>query len=466
VTWQPSKPWLLIASAFVLACCSRPLPVRSIDGGRYGQVKLIEPVHPQAVVIFFTDQNGTTSASNVAADRLARTGALVVEVNTPSYLKRLSHVDEKCHYLAGDAEGLAHQLERSLRFPHYLTPILAGPGVGGGIAELALAQAPAVTIAGAVSVDPSTRLLTTAPMCPASGAGSSAGDFSHGTRGSMPGYWTVGLTPNAPSGSREYFSALRRAGTAVDIHQLADETLGEDLAGLIVLHYSKAKPARDLATLPLIPLPVNHPSKLMAVLLSGDGGWRDLDKTIAEQLQRQGIPVVGWDSLRYFWTGRTPQQTSDDLSRVIQAYMVKWRATDVALIGYSFGADVLPFAYHRLSPDLRSHVKLLALLAFASSADFQVRVGGWLGLPPSPDALPVMPAMDDIPAGLVQCFYGENEHDSACPALVKRGAEVIRTAGGHHFDGDYTTLEHTILAGFERRVSQRVGSTAARHHSS
>jgi type IV secretory pathway VirJ component len=251
--------------------------------------------------------------------------------------------------LAGDADGLAHQLERSLRFPDYLTPILAGSGVGGRIAELALAQAPAVTIAGAVSVDPSTSMLTAAPLCRVSAAGSSAGGFSQGTMGSLPGYWTVGLTPDA-SASREYFSGLRRAGTPVDVHQLTDERLGEDLASLIALHYSKAKSARDTASLPLIPLPVDHPSKLMAVLLSGDGGWRDLDKTIAEQLQRQGIAVVGWDSLRYLWTRRTPQQTSDDLSKVIQAYMVKWRATDVALIGYSFGADVLPFAYVRLPP--------------------------------------------------------------------------------------------------------------------
>ena len=51
-----------------------------------------------------------------------------------------------------------------------------------------------------------------------------------------------------------------------------------------------------------------------------------------------------------------------------------------------------------------------------------------------------------------QCFYGQDEKDSACPDLAQRGAEVIRTTGGHHFDGDYEALARRILAGFERRV--------------
>jgi len=78
---------------------------------------------------------------------------------------------------------------------------------------------------------------------------------------------------------------------------------------------------------------VEKPAGLMAIVLSGDGGWRDLDKTIAEDLQRQGVPVVGWDSLRYFWSRKTPEQTARDLAAVMEAYMDKWKAEKVALIG-------------------------------------------------------------------------------------------------------------------------------------
>jgi type IV secretory pathway VirJ component len=130
--------------------------------------------------------------------------------------------------------------------------------------------------------------------------------------------------------------------------------------------------------------------------------------------------------------------------------MAKWQASRVALIGYSFGADVLPFAYNRLPPDLQGHVVQLSLLGFADRADFEITMTGWLGAPPSADALPVAPELAHIPPGMIQCFYGAEEEDSDCPSLAK-GAEIMKKPGGHHFDGDYAGLAQDILAGLQRR---------------
>lgn len=444
----------LIAACSVLASCSRPLPVKLIDGGRYGQVKVIEPEHPRGFVIFFTDRSGATKTNDDAAQALGHAGAVVVEVSTPAYLKKLDSVKEKCHYLVGDAEGLSRQVQRKLSLSQYFTPVLAGIGEGATLAELALADAPAATIAGAASLDPVAFLPSASPMCSVGPVQASQEGFRYSVVKSLPGFWAVGLSPNTSKAARDYVAAMERAGVSVQVENLGTrEWLGNILAAMITPHWTKPKhPVSDVSNLPLIELPVSHPSRLMAVVLSGDGGWRDLDKTIAEDLQRQGIPVVGVDSLRYFWSKKTPEQTAMDLSNVIEAYRAKWHSNDVALIGYSFGADVLPFAYDRLPREARSHVALLALLGFAKSADFEIRVGGWLGLPSSSEALPVLPATEKIPTHLMQCFYGQDEDDSACPDLAKRGVEVIRTAGGHHFNGDYAALERDILTAFERRV--------------
>jgi type IV secretory pathway VirJ component len=202
--------------------------------------------------------------------------------------------------------------------------------------------------------------------------------------------------------------------------------------------------------LPLVELPAAHPNGKLAVVISGDGGWRDLDKTIGEQLQKDGVSVVGWDALRYFWSEKTPEQVSRDLSRVLRVYGARWHANSYALIGYSFGADVMPFAYNRLPGPLRDKVSIVSLLGFAKAADFQVRVTGWLGMPASDRALPAKPAVDRLPAGLVQCFYGEDEEDTLCPALAGT-QEVIRTSGGHHFGHDYDALEKQILSGWVKR---------------
>src|SRR5439155_15355406 len=109
-------------------------------------------------------------------------------------------------------------------------------------------------------------------------------------------------------------------------------------------------PPASLADLPLVEVRAKVAGPTFAVLLSGDGGWAGLDKKVAAALAEKGIDVVGLDSLRYFWTERTPQALADDLDRIVRYYAAQWRRTSVVLIGYSQGADVLPFALNRLPP--------------------------------------------------------------------------------------------------------------------
>jgi type IV secretory pathway VirJ component len=183
------------------------------------------------------------------------------------------------------------------------------------------------------------------------------------------------------------------------------------------------------------------------VIYSGDGGWRDIDKEIAERLQKKGIPVVGVDSLRYFWSQKTPEQVASDLALVLDHYREAWQRPDVVLVGYSFGADVLPFAFNRLPADQRQHVRRLALLGLSPSADLEIHVTGWLGVDAHAGSLPTAPELKRLPAHLVQCFYGSEEEDTACTAPELAGAELVKTAGGHHFDGHYGKLADAIIAG-------------------
>jgi len=177
--------------------------------------------------------------------------------------------------------------------------------------------------------------------------------------------------------------------------------------------------------------------------------------TIAEALQKDGVSVIGIDALRYFWNEKTPEQTAHDLARVIQTYSARWHVSHVALIGYSFGADVMPFAYNRLPEAARARVSYVSLMGFAPAADFQIRVTGWLGMPASDEARPVGPELAKLPPAMVQCIYGEKEEDTLCPSLTKTGIEVIRTPGDHHFGGDYNALARRILSGWQKQIAVR-----------
>ncbi|MBZ9558792.1 MULTISPECIES: virulence factor [unclassified Modicisalibacter] len=209
------------------------------------------------------------------------------------------------------------------------------------------------------------------------------------------------------------------------------------------------EPDTTLATLPLTELPVAGKGDLMAVIWSGDGGWRDLDKTIGEDLQRQGIPVVGVDSLRYFWHEKTPDRIATDLAAILRHYRAAWGRSRVILVGYSFGADIMPFAVNRLPDDVKRHIVRISLLGVARDATFGIHVADKLLGHSSQDARPLLPEVSRLDLGKVQCFYGEEESDSACPSAVFDSAERIETRGGHHFDGDYAALARRILDGIE-----------------
>src|SRR6185369_14466460 len=171
--------------------------------------------------------------------------------------------------------------------------------------------------------------------------------------------------------------------------------------------------------------------------------------------------VVGWDSLRYFWHEKTPEELAADLDAVIRRYAEPWHASDVVLAGYSFGAGVLPFAYNRLPEATRAKVSQLSLLGFSADADFEIHISGWIGAPPSDEARPVGPELARIAPGLIQCFYGEEEDDSLCPSLEASGAEIIRTAGDNHFNSDYDALAKRILDGIARRHQRSSAGTPA-----
>ncbi|MGF6789865.1 virulence factor family protein [Paraburkholderia tuberum] len=412
----------LAVAASVLSCGALAHAATiTVPGGRYGDVRVTQPEGPlRGFVVLYSQASGWSAADQQSADALAKAGAMTVGVDTAHYAANLAAKKETCHQLVGDAEALSHQLERQSQSSRYFAPIVAGTGQGATLAMHVLEQAPSNTIAGAVSVDADHTLDARFEPCPPDPTV---------IRDKVPGFVEKASTGNA------------------------------DRARLVALLTPHLQPvsisADDVSDLPLIELPAAHPNGLMAIVISGDGGWRDLDKTIAQALQKDGVSVVGWDSLRYFWSEKPPAQTSRDLARVMQTYGERWHAQHIALIGYSFGADVLPFAYNRLPQAQRDKVSLISLLGFAPDADFQIRVGGWLGMPASDKALNVRPELAHVPPSIVQCFYGESETDTLCPALDKTGVDVIRTTGDHHFGRDYNALEQRILAAFKKQSGVR-----------
>ena len=172
-------------------------------------------------------------------------------------------------------------------------------------------------------------------------------------------------------------------------------------------------------------VPKNPSRNLVAVILSGDGGWAGIDRDLGNMLVHQGVSVVGFNSLQYFWTRRTPDRSAKDLERILRHYLDAWKKEKAIIIGYSLGADVLPFMVHRLPHEILRQVQGVALLGPSNVVDFEFHLADWLGVSSAKKGYSVLPEVEKLKGVRVLCFYGEEESYSPCKNLDTDLAKVI-----------------------------------------
>lgn len=203
----------------------------------------------------------------------------------------------------------------------------------------------------------------------------------------------------------------------------------------------------DVTGLPLIEVPAGPAGDRFAIMVTGDGGWRRIDRKITDRLHDAGIPMVGFLASDYFRARRTPDQAACALERVMRTYRVRWHRDKVILVGYSRGADVLPFMVSRLPDDLRGAVSVIALLGLERQIDFKYNppwsIAGWFRREPQ---FPVRPEVEKLRGDNVVCVFGAKETDSLCRQLDPRAFTIVGAPGGHHFAGKYHDVADAILA--------------------
>ena len=205
--------------------------------------------------------------------------------------------------------------------------------------------------------------------------------------------------------------------------------------------------------LPVIELPAKgnpqHPNSV-TFYYSGDGGWRDLDKVSAEYMAAHGYSVVGVDALKLFWQHRSVERSAKDLTYLMQEYRDKWGVNKFVLAGYSFGGDILPALYNRLSKADQQSVQALIMIAFSKDANFEIEVSGWLGQ--SGDEMKTAPEVAQIPEKKLFCIYGAEERDDSGCLQPEMKGEAFQLPGGHHFDENYQHLGQIIMQAIDKRM--------------
>ncbi|MCY1268257.1 Bacterial virulence protein (VirJ) [compost metagenome] len=255
------------------------------------------------------------------------------------------------------------------------------------------------------------------------------------------GQWIAAWNDNPDDPSARFARGLKNAETVIaDYDTPLPKVLDDQLRHLL-------QGSGD--DFPVVEVPAAKTAETVTLFYSGDGGWRDLDRAVAEQMARLGYPVVGVDTLRYYWQHKTPEQSAADLAVLMRHYREKWGARRFVLAGYSFGADVLPAIYNRLPGAEQKEVDALLLIAFARSGSFEIEVQGWLGKAGTEAA--TGPELARLPAQKVLCVYGIEEKDESGCTQPQALGENLQLPGGHHFDQDYPALAKRLVDAIRAR---------------
>ncbi len=457
----------IIAALLACALGGSAAAAETFNQGRFGPVTLYRADgEPRDVVLFLSGDGGWNLGVISMAQRLTAKGAVVAGIDIRHYLAQLEKSRDKCVSPAADFENLNRYLQSKLGFKRYLQPTLVGYSSGATLVYATLAEAPDGLFKGALSIGFCPDLDLKKPLCKGEGIDATPRRDDKGVLKGVDflpakkfsGRW-ISLQGEqdqvCPAAATQKFIA---AVPGAEVVMLPKVGHGYSVEKNWVPQYEAAyqritaEPPQAAAALPapvadlpltVVPAAAGTSSPWFGIFLSGDGGWVGLDRGVSAELAKHDIPIVGWDSLKYFWSPRTPQGAAHDLDRVVRHYSRAWGKSHVLLIGYSQGADTMPFMVNRLPAQSHDMVGFTTLLGISDNALFEFHVGNWLGNPGG--GIATAPELKRWSGAPYLCLYGEDDPDSVCAEVTGKEGIAVKMPGGHHFGGGYADIAAEIL---------------------
>jgi type IV secretory pathway VirJ component len=415
----------------------------SVNFGMFSDVAVARPEGTlRGLSIIFADSR--QFAAPELARRIAETGSAVAVIDSAKASRLLSPSNQTCPDGAAIAE-LIGQLGQWANAEGNEKQIIAGIGDGALLAFLA-SQDAGNDRTDYLSIDFSAKLPGAISVCPPFAVDKRNHFLQPPPAPPSKGHWRAVWTDQPPNETGIFVRSIPNAETVIAPYDTPlDKVAVDEIANLLGRAGSLAPP------MPIVEVPATRPNPVLTLFYSGDGGWRDLDRAVAQEMANAGFPVAGVDVLRYFWERKSPEQAANDLSATMAYYQKTQGSQSFVLAGYSFGADILPAVFNRLPPADQDSIKLLVMLAVAEQASFEIHVSGWLGA--QSGELPLAPELSKIPAAKLMCVYGQEEKQHrGCKGLENSAAELLELPGGHHFDQDYPKLAQRIIDAYHRHA--------------
>ena len=446
----------------------------SLKYGSFGKMPVYVPYEaPKSVVLFVSSEDGWNRTASDIAKSIVLQGALVVGIDYKHYTRNLNSNSRKCYYPAADFEALSLLLQKKYKIRKYLKPILIGNGSGSTIIYGILSQAPGNTFKGAIALGFNPEFNSFKPLCNGTGLASQL------IKGGKIFYLQPCKKLSAPfiilKGEKDKVFPITEIQKYIKDIPLCEMVSIPKVGYTFKVHrnwlpqfitaYNNVVDAPSfasqknnntlLASQPIIPLSGDMPINLipssskdslpLAFVISGDGGWTSFDQNLGEALSEKGISIVGLDAQSYFWNEKTPDETAAEISKAIEHFMQQWHKKSFILVGYSFGASIIPFVVNRLPADLKESLVGDYSLSPDEKADFEIHISDMLSIDNDDNNYDVLKEIKKMKLQNLVCVFGEEEESVATNNFIKTGIKVVVVPGSHHYNNDFNSVAELII---------------------
>jgi type IV secretory pathway VirJ component len=175
--------------------------------------------------------------------------------------------------------------------------------------------------------------------------------------------------------------------------------------------------------------------------ITGDGGMVRFDTDMSKNYDANGYSFIALNSLKYFFTPKSPAKLASDVVPLIKSYSEVWKKKNIILVGFSFGAEIIPFLYERLTDELQKKVKLVVLLTPSGTSDFHIHFRDMIGMDRKKETYNVVEETAKIKSSKILAVYGNEEKNISLKNNNQPNLKILYIKGEHGFRDSKTVFD-------------------------
>jgi type IV secretory pathway VirJ component len=132
------------------------------------------------------------------------------------------------------------------------------------------------------------------------------------------------------------------------------------------------------------------------------------------------------------------------MAEILDFYSKEWGKNEFIIMGYSQGAEVVPFIISRLPDHLKSKVSAAVMLSPETHTDFEIHITNMIGLGSRQNTYNVIEEIKKLQKINILSIYGDGEKTPMPDLLKAASTKVVFIPGDHHYHANATLIVKTM----------------------